>query len=95
MHIVVFFMVIRFVRSCMHVLFASIFTAGLSSKVFNIPEYFNWRGLYLLVLCFCNDAVISRALFEFFNPRSGGFLAGNLFQIPPHYLSTRLLIVFS
>jgi hypothetical protein len=75
----------------MHVLFASIYLF----KVFNIPEYFNWRGLYLLVLRFCNDAVISRPLFEFFNPRSGGFLAGNLFQIPPHYLSTRLLIAFS
>jgi hypothetical protein len=84
-------MVIRFVRSCMHVLFASIYLF----KVFNIPEYFNWRGLYLLVLRFCNDAVISRPLFEFFNPRSGVFLAGNLFQIPPHYLSTRLLIAFS
>jgi hypothetical protein len=79
----------------MHVLFASIFTAGVSFKVFNIPEYFNWRGLYLLVLRFCNDAVISRPLFEFFNPRSGIFLAGNLFQIPPHYLSTRLFIAFS
>ena len=39
MHIVgVFFMVIRFVRSCMHVLVSSIFTAGVSFKVFNIPE---------------------------------------------------------
>jgi hypothetical protein len=58
---------IRLESFCMHiVVFASIFTAGASFKVFNIPEYFNWHGLYLLVLRFCNDAVISRPLFEFF-----------------------------
>jgi hypothetical protein len=95
MHIVVFSWSLGlFVHACMFCL-PLYLLPGYLFKVFNIPEYFNWRGLYLLVLRFCNDAVISRPLFEFFNPRSGGFLAGNLFQIPPHYLSTRLLIAFS
>jgi hypothetical protein len=65
MHIVVFSWSLGlFVHACMFCL-PPIFTAGVSFKVFNIPEYFNWRGLYLLVLRFCNDAVISRPLFEF------------------------------
>jgi hypothetical protein len=56
----------------MHVLFASIFTAEYLFKVFNIPEYFNWRVLYLLVLRFATTPLY-HGHFEFFNPRSGGF----------------------
>jgi hypothetical protein len=90
-------MVIRFVRSCMHVLFAFCLPGYLFYLRFStFPNILSgMHGLYLLVLRFCKDAVISRPLFELYNPRSGGFLAGNLFQIPPHYLSTRLLIAFS
>jgi hypothetical protein len=91
MHIVVFswssFQDCSFMHACFVCLY---FYCRGYFKVFNIPEYFNWLGLYLLVLRLCNDAVISR-----FNHRSGVFFAGNLFHIPPQFLSTRLLIAFS
>ena len=72
-------MVFRLACSFMHACFVClcIYCRGIF-KAFNIPQHFlfpSTGALYLLVpLRFCNDAVISRPLFEFSsNPRSDGF----------------------
>ena len=71
MHIVVFSWSLGlFVHACMFCLPGYLFYLRFSTFS-NILT--GVHGLYLLVLRFCNDAVISRPLFEFYNPRSGGF----------------------
>jgi hypothetical protein len=87
-------MVIRFVRSCMYVLFASIYCRGIFLRFSTFPNILTGVGCIYSFFFFATTPLY-HGHFEFFNPRSGGFLAGNLFQILPHYLSTWLLITFS
>ena len=55
MHIVVFFMVIRFVRSCMHVLFASTVCPpkkyNYNNRIISIEGTFFWDTLYIYCRC--------------------------------------------
>ena len=76
----------------MHVLFVSIFTAGVSFKVSTFPNILTGVGCIYLFFVFETTALYHGYFSSFLTFVPVGFLDCYLFLIQPHYLSTRFFI---